>query len=170
MINRFLQKEREMLLSLSSKDTDSYKGELYTSTHRALRGNASTSLQKSESEIIKDYANAQYYGTVSIGSPPQSFQVIYDTGSSNLWVPEKGCVHCGYKWLHGGKNKYDKESSESFVEDGAEFKIQYGSGAVEGVFAEETVTLAEDIEVTGQKFATIHDAGGRYFLSNSRAS
>lgn len=79
---------------------------------------------------------SQYYGVVKIGSPPQEFQVIYDTGSSNLWVPEKGCVHCGYKIIHGGKNKYDKDASESFVEDGTEFSIQYGSGAVSGVFAE----------------------------------
>lgn len=91
---------------------------------------------------------------------PQSFQVIYDTGSSNLWVPEKGCIHCGYKILHGGKNKYDKDLSSSYVEDGSEFQIQYGSGAVSGTYEVEDVILADDIKVTGQKFATIHDAAG----------
>ena len=159
MVNRFLQREREALLAAQAKPADASvpkEAGRFTATHRALRG----SLEKQESEIIKDYANAQYYGVVEIGNPTQSFQVIYDTGSSNLWVPEKGCVHCGYKWLHGGKSKYDKDVSETFVEDGTEFAIQYGSGAVSGVFAEETITLAQDIEVKSQKFATIHDAGG----------
>jgi len=36
--------------------------------------------------IIRDYVNAQYYGEVSIGSPKKTFEVIYDTGSSNLRV------------------------------------------------------------------------------------
>ena len=32
--------------------------------------------KKTENVIIKDYSNAQYYGTVEIGSPPQKFTVI----------------------------------------------------------------------------------------------
>jgi len=114
---------------------------------------------KKESEIVKDYANAQYYAVVHIGTPPQEFQVIYDTGSSNLWVPEKGCKHCGYFFLHK-KNKFDKDSSSTFVEDGSAFSIQYGSGAVSGLFQQDSVTLAEDIVVKEQKFASIHDASG----------
>jgi hypothetical protein len=155
-VNRFLLKEREALMAVNNIESS-------LTSPRNLRGNEKTSLkseEKNESEIIKDYANAQYYGVVKIGSPAQEFQVIYDTGSSNLWIPEVGCVHCGYKLIHGGKNKYDSEASDTFVEDGSEFSIQYGSGAVSGVFAQDTIVLADDITVENQKFATIHDAGG----------
>jgi hypothetical protein len=163
MVNRFLIKERDALLHLQSHSPNA----LFSQERKLLRGSGTgTGTEealyegKDESEIIKDYSNAQYYGVVKIGTPPQEFQVIYDTGSSNLWVPEVGCVHCGYKFIHGGKNKYDASLSETFVEDGSEFSIQYGSGAVSGTYEKDTVTLAEDIDVENQMFATIHDAAG----------
>lgn len=114
---------------------------------------------KAENEYIKDYANAQYYGTISIGSPPQSFQVIFDTGSSNLWVPKVGCTHCGNPFF-GKKSKYDHGESSTYAEDGSDFEIMYGSGSVSGFFSQDSVTVADDITVTGQKFGEIEDAGG----------
>ena len=115
---------------------------------------------KSENVVIKDYSNAQYYGSVEIGSPPQKFTVIFDTGSSNLWVPKVNCRNCGYWFINGGKSKYDESKSSSFVRDGSDFHIQYGSGDVRGYFSADSVTLAEDIVITGQKFAEVDDAGG----------
>jgi Eukaryotic aspartyl protease len=97
---------------------------------------------KSESEQIKDYANAQYYGTISVGNPPQSFQVIFDTGSSNLWVPKVGCTHCGNPFF-GSKSKYNHDESQSYESDGGAFNIMYGSGSVTGFFSIDDGTSAD---------------------------
>jgi len=155
--------DEEMVLAHMTRERDAllafYKDGPATNTKVAdqrlrLRRNL-----QGESEIIKDYSNAQYYGAVSIGSPPQSFQVIFDTGSSNLWVPKVGCSHCGNPFF-GKKHKYDHESSSSYAQDGADFEIMYGSGSVSGYFSLDSITLADDLVVSAQRFAEVSDAGG----------
>ena len=36
-------------------------------------------------KLTKD-ADTRFTGTIAIGNPPQSMDVIFDTGSANLWV------------------------------------------------------------------------------------
>lgn len=82
---------------------------------------------------LQDFMNAQYYGPVSIGTPAQTFNVIFDTGSSNLWVPSSKCSGCNHK-------KYDSTSSTSYKKNGSDFEIHYGSGSLSGFVSQETVT------------------------------
>ncbi|ORX45909.1 endopeptidase [Hesseltinella vesiculosa] len=97
---------------------------------------------------LSNYLNAQYYGEVAIGSPAQVFTVVFDTGSSNLWVPSTHCTSIAC-YLH---NQYDSGKSNSYVENGTTFAIQYGSGSLEGFISQDTVRLG-DISLPHQGFA-----------------
>lgn len=107
----------------------------------------------SDPVVINDYQNAQYYGPVSVGTPAQAFNVIYDTGSSNLWIPGTSCTGCGSHPL------YDSTKSSTYKKNGTKFAIQYGSGPVSGFFSLDTVEVG-DISVPSQTFAEVNDVSG----------
>jgi hypothetical protein len=108
-----------------------------------------------ESIPINDYMNAQFYGPISLGTPEQEFQVIFDTGSSNLWVPSTKCSKCTH-------TKYDSDKSETYAANGTKFAIQYGSGSLSGFLSQETLTLG-DLSVPGQVFAEATNVPGISF-------
>lgn len=112
-------------------------------------------------ELLKNYMDAQYYGVISIGEPAQNFTVIFDTGSSNLWVPSKHCpfydIAC---LLH---HKYDASKSSSYKGDGRKMQIQYGSGSIKGYISKDTVCVAR-ICVKGQEFAEATSEPGITFV------
>jgi hypothetical protein len=103
--------------------------------------------------VINDYQDAQYYGTIQIGTPAQDLRVIYDSGSSNLWVSN---IKPGLLSKH---QHYDHSKSSSYVKNGTTFAIQYGSGPVSGEYSGDTISIG-GIEVPEYTFAEADNVKG----------
>lgn len=71
-----------------------------------------------------------------MGTPPQSFDVIMDTGSHALWVPAKNCTNCPRKL-----KKYDPLSSTSLRIIPLRDHFVYGKGEVKGTYAKDIVYI-----------------------------
>lgn len=98
-------------------------------------------------EPLTNYMDAQYFGDISLGNPAQPFKVVFDTGSSNLWVPSKKCYSIAC-WIH---KTYNSAQSSSYKADGTPLAIQYGSGSMEGFLSNDELSLA-GLSVKNQTF------------------
>jgi len=104
----------------------------------------------SASVPIHDYQNAEFYGEFTLGTPAQKFNMIFDTGSSNVWVPDKSVSFL--------KSRYDYTKSSTYQADGRIFNIEYGSGPVSGHLSKDVLSV-NGISVP-QTFAEINNTKG----------
>jgi len=114
--------------------------------------------EKGHPVAVSNFLNAQYFSDIAIGTPPQEFKVVLDTGSSNLWVPSQDCgsIAC---YLH---TKYDHSGSSTYKKNGSDFAIRYGSGSLEGYVSQDTMQIG-DLKIKNQLFAEATSEPGLAF-------
>jgi len=110
-----------------------------SSKHRAM---ASAKLV----EAMKVVHKTAYWGQMSLGTPPQPFKVIFDTGSGNLIIPASTCSVPGC----APHKKYDSKAStsSSFVtnEKGeGSSEITFGTGQVSGDFFKDKLCIGDSL-------------------------
>lgn len=100
----------------------------------------------------KGAQQTEYYGEVLVGNPPQSFLVVFDTGSGNLLLPSTECTSEGCT----RHTRYDPSRSNTSAQiayadkpttlvqvDGErdEVTITFGTGEMTGVYTRDTVCI-----------------------------
>jgi hypothetical protein len=108
---------------------------------------------------IEDFQDAQYYGEITVGKNAQPFKVIFDTGSSNLWIPAPNCTGCGAhpKFSEADSPTYKRGPFSGLAAQG--FDLTYGSGEVRGYLGSDRVTMG-GVTVSDQIFGEVYDPKG----------
>ncbi|MCD9560539.1 hypothetical protein HAX54_019236 [Datura stramonium] len=109
---------------------------------------------------LKNYQDVQYYAEIGIGSPPQHFTVVFDTGSSNLWVPSSRCFFSIACYL---RSRYKSRLSNTYTKIGKSCKIPFGSGSVYGFFSQDDTKVGGAV-IKQQVFTEVTREGYFTFL------
>ncbi|THH26750.1 hypothetical protein EUX98_g7437 [Antrodiella citrinella] len=100
--------------------------------------NSSSSRRATGAEPLTDQNEVLWQGQISVGTPPVTYIVDFDTGSSDLFLPGSSCTsNCA------GHKLYDPTLSTASADRHKKFSLAYGDGSsVSGEQYTDTVTVA----------------------------
>jgi len=112
---------------------------------------------------LEDINNSQFVGEIKVGTPGQSFSVIFDTGSSNLWIngincQDEACVK---------HRRFDPSRSHTFDLLDMDMDVMFGTGQISGSLATDSFELGGSLLVANQTFGMINVETGEVFNSGS---
>jgi len=116
--------------------------------------------------MMVNHKTTQYVAPFYIGTPPEKFTLILDTGSSNMWVYGSAC-HTDVCTAH---KRFDHRKSSTWSKNGTGIMIKYGSGKIEGILSTDSVYF-EDCTgksdgchmITKQQFGEVEYTEGKAF-------
>lgn len=102
------------------------------------RANRALAREESPTAIsLKNRFNTQYTGTIQVGTPLQSINVIFDTGSANLWVAKTE------KAETQNRTTFVPAISSTFKANATDFSIRYGPSTVSGSYCSDDISLGD---------------------------
>ncbi|XP_057585528.1 pregnancy-associated glycoprotein 2-like [Hippopotamus amphibius kiboko] len=96
---------------------------------------------------LRNYWDLCYVGNITIGTPPQGFRVVFDTGSSLMWVPSINCSSLSCRT----QNLFNPQLSTTFQPSDWFFDLEYSAGRIVGILAYDTVRIMNLVDL-GQAF------------------
>ncbi|KAB0340556.1 hypothetical protein FD754_023026 [Muntiacus muntjak] len=121
---------------------------------------------------LRNFQDMIYVGNITIGTPPQGFQVVFDTGSSDLWVPSIFCTSPNfYEYKHllpdhlslplppSSHVMFRHNESSTYRHTNKTFSIKYCSGRMKGFVGRDTVRIG-DLVSTDQPFGLSVEQSG----------
>lgn len=128
--------------------------------HHALKRNADedSTIRTFDHTVLGNLQNDAYLAdlqiphkhiftaSITVGTPPQKLRCLLDSGSADLWVPSKRCVHCT------GTHHFRADKSSSFMPavirtpDGlmpVPVQVAYGSGDIVGFLVQDHIGIAQ---------------------------
>jgi hypothetical protein len=103
---------------------------------------ALTTHQPFEVPIYNDLANQRYNISVAFGTPPQTYSLLFDTASTDVWIPKfnsSGCTPaCPANF------SFDPTTSSTLVETDVPFDARYGLTpdlAVKGLYYNDSISI-----------------------------
>lgn len=98
----------------------------------------------------EDFVRSAYYGTLLVGTPPEPFTVVFDTGSGHLVLPSTYCkseacrVHKRYRRSASDTGRdinHNGVSVDGLSSLRDQLTVSYGIGEVKGVFVEDVICV-----------------------------
>lgn len=101
----------------------------------------------------KNSMNIYYYGPITIGTPPQNFTVLFDSGSANLFIPSINCDNSTYPCSK--HNLYNASASSTYVNLNKTYEMaDWATG-----FEAQDVVNVGGVEIPNQVFGQATEMG-----------
>ncbi|KAJ7255787.1 acid protease [Mycena haematopus] len=131
----------------------------------SLASNSRRHASNLTSEPLFDYFNGtdlQWYGDLTVGTPPQKFTVVFDTGSFTLEIPGTACgAACA------NQHQFNSPASSTFVDKNSSSVITFGTGVgVDPVVGDNWQLSLELVADTFSIAGLTIDFGELYLITN----
>ncbi|XP_017869811.1 PREDICTED: cathepsin E-A-like [Drosophila arizonae] len=121
---------------------------------------ANSTTNTTKEQLVND-VNMEYYGIITIGTPPQTFNVLFDTGSSNLWVPSIQCASASCQ----DHMSFNPTLSTTYTYTNEMITLKYGTGGMSGFLGIDVINVS-GLVVANQTFGLATTEQNNTFVSD----